>query len=201
MKIAALVSQQGLTTDLFHTELIRLYHNPQGHWQIRHQIPFTLEETMPMSTIRSRLFALRPQLEGCQHLAARSIHGFARSILESMGLAMWGLDGDPIHYLEQIRQQAQLQSMTTSLTPLLEATGKSGWYRINLQAALAQPPRLTSKQLLHPILDQGTFERLEIRCDHVPKWFEHEFPARQLNLRVDRHADGSCMAIVSRYQE
>ena len=31
MKIAALVDQQGATADLFHTELVRLYHNPQGH--------------------------------------------------------------------------------------------------------------------------------------------------------------------------
>jgi Fe-only nitrogenase accessory protein AnfO len=201
MKIAALVSQQGLTTDFFHTELIRLYHNPQGHWQILHEIPFTLEETMAMAAIRSRLFELLPQLDGCQHLVARSIHGFARSILDGMGLAMWGLDGDPIHYLDQIRQQARPQQATPSLDPLLETTGKSGLYRINLLAALAQDNRLTSKQLLHPILDQGTFERLEIRCDHVPKWFEREFPARHLNLRVDRHADGSCIAIVSRYKE
>jgi len=201
MKIAALVDQQGATADLFHSELVRLYHNPQGQWQVLRDIPFLTEDTMSMTEIRSSLLGLQLQLEGCQHLIARSIHGFARSILDGMGLAMWGLEGDPGHVLEQIRLQAQARQTNETPQTLLQATGTPGCYRINLQAALAQDNRLTSKQLLHPILDQHIFERLEIRCDHVPKWFEREFPARLLNLRVDRHADGSCIAIVSRSKE
>jgi len=202
MKIAALVDQQGATADLFHSVQVRLYHNPQGQWQVLHDIPFLTEgmteENMGMTGIRNSLLGLQPQLEGCQHLIARSIHGFARSILDGMGLAMWGLEGDPGHVLEQIRLQAQARQPDITPQTLLQATGTPGCYSINLQAALAQDNRLTSKQLLHPILDQHPFDRLEIRCDHVPKWFEREFPARQLNLRVDRHADGSCVAIVSR---
>lgn len=202
MKIAALVDQQGAAADLFHTKLVRLYHNPQGQWQVLRDIAFLTEgmteKSMSMTEIRSSLLGLQPQLEGCQHLIARSIHGFARSILDGMGLAMWGLEGDPGHVLEQIRLQTQARPTAMTAQALLQATATPGCYRVNLQAALAQDNRLTSKQLLHPILDQHPFERLEIRCDHVPKWFVREFPARQLNLRVDRHADGSCVAIVSR---
>ena len=195
MKIAALVDQQGATADLFHGVQVRLYHNPQGQWQVLRDIPFLTEsiteESMDMSGIRSRLLGLQPQLAGCQHL-------IARSILDGMGLAMWGLEGDPSHVLEQIRLQTQARPAAMAAQTLVQTTGAPGCYRVNLQAALAQDNRLTSKQLLHPILDQHPFERLEILCDHVPKWFEREFPARQLNLRVDRHADGSCIAIVSR---
>jgi Fe-only nitrogenase accessory protein AnfO len=198
MKIAALVDQQGATADLFHSVQVRLYHNPQGQWQVLHEITFLTEDTMSMTEIRSSLLGLQPQLEGCQHLIARSIHGFARSILDGMGLAMWGLEGDPGHVLEQIRLRAQARQPDIPPQTLLQATATPGCYRVNLQAALAQDNRLTSKQLLHPILDQHPFDRLEILCDHVPKWFEREFPARQLNLRVDCHADGSCIAIVSR---
>lgn len=198
MKIAALVDQQGATADLFHSVQVRLYHNPQGQWQVLRDIPFLTEDTMSMTEIRSSLLGLQPQLEGCQHLIARSIHGFARSILDGMGLAMWGLEGDPGRILEQIRLRAQARQPDIPPQTLLQATATPGCYRVNLQAALAQDNRLTSKQLLHPILDQHPFDRLEILCDHVPKWFEREFPARQLNLRVDRHADGSCIAIVSR---
>jgi len=59
----------------------------------------------------------------------------------------------------------------------------SGHFRIDLVAALGGDARLNSRQILLPILEGTPFDRLEILCDHLPRWFEPK--ARDLNLKVD----------------
>jgi Fe-only nitrogenase accessory protein AnfO len=59
----------------------------------------------------------------------------------------------------------------------------SGRYRIDLISALSADAKLNSRQVLLPILEGTAFDRLEILCDHLPKWFAPKL--RELNLKAD----------------
>jgi len=59
----------------------------------------------------------------------------------------------------------------------------SGRFRIDLISALSGHARLNSRQILLPILEGTAFDKLEILCDHLPRWFEPKL--RELNLKAD----------------
>lgn len=58
-----------------------------------------------------------------------------------------------------------------------------GHYRINLIAELQRDQALNSRMALIPILEGQAFEKLEILCDHVPRWFSSALI--ELNLRAE----------------
>ncbi|GAB6037578.1 Fe-only nitrogenase accessory protein AnfO [Fundidesulfovibrio butyratiphilus] len=66
--------------------------------------------------------------------------------------------------------------------PAIDRVGE-GHYRIDLASALDKDPRLNSRMVLVPILEGSRFARLEIVCDHVPRWL----PAAvaDLNLKAE----------------
>nr|WP_320051136.1 Fe-only nitrogenase accessory protein AnfO [uncultured Desulfuromonas sp.] len=67
-------------------------------------------------------------------------------------------------------------------------------YRLDLGTVLQQHPELNSWQILHPVLEKKHFNLLEIRCDHVPKWFAHEL--QQLHLTATETLVGTETRVV-----
>lgn len=47
-----------------------------------------------------------------------------------------------------------------------------GHFRFDLAGALAADPASNSRLLLVPLLEERHFERLDILCDHPPRWFQ-----------------------------
>lgn len=58
-----------------------------------------------------------------------------------------------------------------------------GHYHIDLASALEKDPGLNSRMVLVPILEGSEFARLEISCDHVPRWFPEAM--EDLNFRAE----------------
>lgn len=59
--------------------------------------------------------------------------------------------------------------------PLAVGDAGDGCYRINLAEILEREPNLNSKQILIPFFQETAFRKLEVLCDHRPKWFGKEF--------------------------
>lgn len=64
--------------------------------------------------------------------------------------------------------------------PVLTGDIADGCYSINLAAILEENPTLNSRQILMPALEETSFKKLEIICDHLPRWFNNEL--RNLKL-------------------
>ncbi|WP_022722258.1 Fe-only nitrogenase accessory protein AnfO [Rhodopseudomonas sp. B29] len=58
-----------------------------------------------------------------------------------------------------------------------------GTFRIDLAAALGRDSGLNSRQILLPILEGSAFDKLEILCDHLPRWFDAKLS--DLNLKAE----------------
>lgn len=67
--------------------------------------------------------------------------------------------------------------------PLMDITGSI------LLKSLAMNQTLISKQVLLPFLTKYEFQKLEISCDHLPKWLANEID--QLNFRMEFGTTGS----------
>ena len=46
-----------------------------------------------------------------------------------------------------------------------------GDFSLNMEEILLKNPELTSKKILIPYLKNGEFNRLDVICSHIPKWF------------------------------
>ncbi|SKA15109.1 Fe-only nitrogenase accessory protein AnfO [Trichlorobacter thiogenes] len=57
-----------------------------------------------------------------------------------------------------------------------------GYYQINLAEILKKDSSLNSKQVLVPFMSGVAFKKLEVLCDHPPRWFSNELG--KLNLTV-----------------
>jgi Fe-only nitrogenase accessory protein AnfO len=77
--------------------------------------------------------------------------------------------------------RATAQSESGTPLPAPKPLG-DGCYRINLAEILENDSSLNSKQVLVPFMACVAFKRLEVLCDHVPRWFGRELG--KLNLVV-----------------
>ncbi|MFT3952056.1 MAG: Fe-only nitrogenase accessory AnfO family protein, partial [Oscillospiraceae bacterium] len=62
-----------------------------------------------------------------------------------------------------------------------------------LRNVISRKTSYSSKQILIPFFQNTDFELLEIRCEHIPKWFEKELPKLNLALRSEQYQ--SCMKV------
>jgi Fe-only nitrogenase accessory protein AnfO len=196
MKIAVFMADNGRTVSLYEVGKVCVYEQQAAVWCKVNEIAFSINYRMPLADIRERTLAMLAQLHDCRHFIAREIHGALLSYFDGMGVSMWKLDGDPLSFFDAVRgrveesyQQAQLNSEPTRF---MQAGEQDGEYQLDLIAALRSDTQLTSKHVLLPFLRQVAFSKLEIICDHIPKWFEHELAALQLTWQVENLPDLRC---------
>ncbi|MDR0548405.1 MAG: hypothetical protein LBI10_03195 [Deltaproteobacteria bacterium] len=68
------------------------------------------------------------------------------------------------------------------------ATGP-GQYFLDLKAALAKEPDLSSKKILRPFLQTVNFKELTIKCDHAPPWLPLETAKMGYDLMIEKGED------------
>ncbi|MGD9947505.1 MAG: Fe-only nitrogenase accessory protein AnfO [Desulfobulbus sp.] len=74
-------------------------------------------------------------------------------------------------------------------TPLSVGDTSDGYYRIDLAEVLDRDPDLNSKQILIPFFQKIAFKKLEVLCDHRPKWFSKEFGSLKVCIASEVAAD------------
>ncbi|TKI07234.1 Fe-only nitrogenase accessory protein AnfO [Martelella alba] len=202
MKIAVFIDAAGETAALFQPGRVRVYDSLPDGWRPERDIPFSLDAGMGLAEIRARTLTMLEALAGCRHFVARAIHGALLSYFDGMGIAMWRHAGDPLavlpHIRRQVEQNASREGYSSPAGEVIRPADAPGEYRLNLIDALQSDSALTSKQILRPFLRRGEFTRLDVLCDHVPKWFPRELPALGVTLTTERLPDGRCRAALIR---
>jgi len=84
------------------------------------------------------------------------------------------LDSVKKEMLEVIEEQ-QEKPCKFDIVQFLEPGMYKGDFCLNMEEILSKNPQLTSKKILIPYLKNGDFNRLDVICSHVPKWFDKDF--------------------------
>lgn len=197
MKIAVLVDEQGMTAALGQSRFVDVFTCEQGQWQRCQHIPFAFTDGMTLNAIRHQTLSLLAGLPHCRHFVASEIHGALLAWLDGLGLTMWQTQGQPQAVLARIAAQIPPAAKPVAvLSPvLIEPCEEAGAFRLDLLAALERGGTHTSKRLLMPFFEQQTFRRLEIVCDHVPKWFS-SLDAGRFSWQATPKGDGTLSVIV-----
>jgi Fe-only nitrogenase accessory protein AnfO len=199
MKIAVFVDAEGRTLPFHQSGVVRLYDSPGGPWRCLRELPFEAGEGLRLAETRARMQAVVGQLEDCRVFIARTVKGVPYSILEGLGFAIWKLDGRPEGFLDYVRgeeERLRAEKLKPKPGPLPVGDVRDGNYRIDLVKVLASDSSLSSKQVLLPFLQKTAFQKLEVLCEHAPRWFDKEFAGLKLRQESREAGEGLCLVTV-----
>ena len=204
MKIAVLTDTEGNTLSFYESGFVKLFSNEKGMWNCIEEFHFELNEEKGLAEIQRCIRSLLSRLQECRTVMVKFIKGVPLSILKESGVSVWKVDGSPLAFFEHIREEEEkikvehLESIKPLLPePLPVGDKKHGIYAIDLVHLQAKGAGFNSKDVLLPFFQNRVFRKLEVVCEHLPKWFEKEFASLKLQFRIEESNDDLCHAIVS----
>ena len=189
-EIGAFVDETGRAAALSQPCSLRIYRRDRGQWRLDRSASLNLADASGLADLRRRVAEIIAVFGECKTALAAAFQGAALHELEKAGIELWEVDGDPAALLDTIlfeeEKAAQQADKSTALPfPVLENLGE-GRYSLSIAEVQRSSGGLTSKQVLLPILQQGSFRELAIMCTHVPPWLEAEVNSRGWQLRTDK---------------
>jgi Fe-only nitrogenase accessory protein AnfO len=198
MKIAAYVNASGEAASLYEPGFFRLYiaHEAkagQSGWRLAGETPFAIDRAMPLPAIKAALHAAVAALDDCKVLVSSEVRGMLYSVLqEESGFHTWKSEGPLLLQLDHVRQKEIEQEANKRFeiialagrptpAPVRMGEARDGAFWIDLKEALEHESGQTSRQILIPFLERGQFRKLEILCDHLPKWLAWELERLDLS--------------------
>jgi Fe-only nitrogenase accessory protein AnfO len=198
MKIATYVNNSGEVVSFYEKGSVRLYDQISGLWTKKKEFPLEMHTEMNVPEVRVKLRMVVNELEDCKVFLAADVKGVPYAILEGMGFNIWKSSGsvnEQLDFVAQKEQDAIEAANKPKPTPLPVGDIRDGFFQINLQEILNSHPTLSSQQILIPFMEKTAFQKLEIICDHTPRWLAREF--ERLNLRFEAEAlGGGCGHLV-----
>jgi Fe-only nitrogenase accessory protein AnfO len=200
--IACHVGKDGEVVDFFEPGSLRLFEDVSGTWVCVREVALELGEDMSLSVLKE---VLRRAVDGlgddARVFLARELRGVLRVFLEEFGLRVWksrgSLDEQLSDAARQEREVVALQKAADARIPRPDPVGDpaEAIYRIDLVALLSEGSCHVSRDVLMPFLETTAFSRLEVVCDHVPRWFPAELPELGLRATVPEAAPGSVLTV------
>ncbi|MFD2113770.1 Fe-only nitrogenase accessory protein AnfO [Thiorhodococcus fuscus] len=196
MKIAAYIDSQRQPLSPQEPGVLRLFAYQNGAWNQLSDTAFAGIGAGSISELTQRTEQLGTLLDGAEALLVRDVKGIAVTLLQNLGLRLWRLDGPPEAALDAVQHELE-QSEIEMPDParFFESGDIEGTYRIDLAAALASDSGLNSQIVLIPFLEQTDFRRLEVVCDHPPRWLDKQLPALGLDWEQETQ-DSVCRLLI-----
>lgn len=188
MNVAAFVNSADEVVDFFVDGRLSIFEKGEDRWVSRKSVPLALQSTMSLSQMKVTLKDAVSQLEGCQVFLLHDLRGIMRVFLEEQGFRVWKSEGTMQEQLESVLLQelanlVQIQIEDPVPSPLPDGSQEDACYRIDLIELIQSGSPHVSREVLLPFFETTSFQKLEIHCDHIPRWFKMELPS--LGLHVD----------------
>jgi len=188
MKIAAFVNADEEIVDFFEDGRICLFEKIAEYWETIREIPLALKDSMSLGELKHSLAASVEEMKDCDVFVLRDLRGGIKAMLEDHGFRVWKSSGCLMEQLDNVALRekelvALEQEIPSVPAPILVGELRDACYQIDLIELLQSGMPHISRDVLMPFFETVAFQRLEIICQHVPKWFAMELTA--LGLRVD----------------
>ncbi|HEX9061081.1 MAG TPA: Fe-only nitrogenase accessory protein AnfO [Clostridia bacterium] len=204
--IATLLNQEGFTSSINEEGAIKVYSKNlcTEPWEVSNEFPFSIAGVSSIQALRSKLSDMVQKIGDTKIFVASEVAGQLYNVLEANGFNVYEVDGRPEQFLDSIitmEEESKSEAVKNTQTikiPEPKMTDIEGEYFIDLGAALNMDPSITSKRILLPFLTKKDYKKLEILCDHIPRWFDEEFEKRCLTSNITKLERSGYMVIVSR---
>ncbi|MFA4877841.1 MAG: Fe-only nitrogenase accessory AnfO family protein [Methanoregula sp.] len=192
-EIAVIIGSDGRTVPLSEPGTVVVYCRLRGTWIMERRLPFALEEDGGLAGLRKQMAKLTACLGACRTIVAQSAGGAVFFELEKAGCLVYEIPGSPSEFLDEVWQEAKVEQEEKAPLPASADIPAPieiapGRYYISICEIQKNRPEVSSKQVLRPFVQQGSFFELEIICDHVPPWIEME--AERLGYEIASERTG-----------
>lgn len=210
MYIAATVDGNGNAIPFGESGTVNLYSYEEETWYVVDRFPFDLVHQYGLGELKESTQALAAKLGNCRILLVGDVSGYPRTMLLELGFSLWSIEGTPENYLEAVRQKsieaseaaaavvAANQTVVPEARPVPKSLGGScsGVYTIDISESQVCGGNHNSREILIPFFRTTQFSRIDILCDHVPKWFSNEHAEMKLNYSTEPVKNGRWLVSV-----
>ncbi|ALK10660.1 Fe-only nitrogenase accessory protein AnfO [Blastochloris viridis] len=196
MRIAAFIDENGALAGLHQHGCIVLYDDASGAWTVQRDIPFPgAGVPATIAGLKARLIQAVGQFDDCNVFVSAGSKGALSAILQDeLGFQTWQSQGFALDVLDAValKESERLAEIAAAAvaddageppTLVLERVGAEH-YRADLTRFQNPDGSHDSMAVLLPVLQQRGFRRLELVCDHNPKWLWRT--VRELGLKLKR---------------
>lgn len=177
MKIAAYLDAQDRLATFPEGVGFRLFALESGHWVPERDVPLDADVSMGLTELTARANAAIRALGDCRVALLGDLRGLLRLLLEEAGWRTWKSAGTMTEQLDSVAaHEAEIAAQPVELpvegVPQAVGDPQAGHYFLDLVEVLRAEPHPASRDVLLPFMQAAPFRLLEIRCDHLPRWFE-----------------------------
>lgn len=185
MRIAAYLDAEGSLGDFLGSGSICVFDKHEGRWEKTSSTPLSIGDDLSLGEMKELFGEAVHPIERCQVFLVRELRGIFRVFLEDWGFHVWKSSGTLEEQLEQVEtlENEQAKESPQVTLPAPEGNAASGVYRIDLIELMQSGMQHATREILLPFFDTVAFTRLEIICDHVPRWLSFEL--EELGLRLE----------------
>lgn len=180
-KIAFVESDDQKTSSIFEQGFIAVYKKEGEKWKVLDRFENKVCNAKDIASLRRTLLDTITQLDDVKILIASEIPGIAPGIFDAAGFEIILMENSTLNILDSFKgevveeiEKRQEEALKFDITQFLEPGINEGSFYLNMEEILLKNPQLTSKMILIPYLRNREFDRLEITCSHVPKWFDKD---------------------------
>ncbi|AKB37178.1 AnfO protein, required for Mo- and V-independent nitrogenase [Methanosarcina siciliae C2J] len=178
MKIAVVENDNQQTSSIFEPGFIAVYEEDGGEWKVLNRFESQVCNARGMAAVRVAVGDVIKQLGDAKVVVASEIPGIASGTFQAAGFDIFLVDSKVLDVLDLIKkdmletiEKRQEEPRKFDITEFLEPGENKGDFSINIEDIMFKFPGLTSKKILIPYLKNGEFNRLDVICGHMPKWF------------------------------
>lgn len=210
MKIAVYVDAEGEVARVSEPGVILLFERAAGTWGVRRTIRFGVGVEASLAALQASLTAAVAEFEDCRIFLSGDVRGVVNSLLQEAGIRTWQSHGPLFTQLETVarkederlvqdaaaarkerrrcrRRRHRLDGAApgeAEVRPLPVGPPEVGHYHLDLNAVLTSEPDLNSWDILIPFLTGTPFRRLDLVCDHVPRWLSRAVRALHMVAEI-----------------
>lgn len=178
MKIAVVENENQKASSIFEPGFIAIYEEDCGEWKVLNRFENKVYNAKGMAAVRTAIADTIKQLGDVKIIVASEIPGIASGTFQAAGFDIFLVEDSVLNILDSIKkemleaiEERKKEPPKFDIMQFLEPGVSKGDFSINIEDIMFKNPDLTSKKILIPYLKSGEFNRLDIICSHIPKWF------------------------------
>lgn len=178
MKIAVVENENQQTSSIFEPGFIAVYEEDGGEWKVLNRFENKVCNARGMAAVRMAVGDTVKQLGDVKVVVASEIPGIASGTFQAARFDIFLVESNVLDILGSIKEdmletieKQQEEPRKFEIKDFLVPGENKGDFSINIEDIMFKYPGLTSKKILIPYLKDGDFNRLDVICSHMPKWF------------------------------
>jgi len=178
LKIAVVENNNQKTSSIFEPGFVTIYEEDCGEWKVLNRFENKVCNAKGIAAVRTAVADTIKQLGDVKIVLASEIPGIAFGSFQAAGFEIFLVENSVLDVLDSVKkemlevieeQKEKLREF--DIMQFLEPGMNKGEFFLNMEEILLKNPDLTTKKILIPYLKNGEFNRLDVICSHIPKWF------------------------------